>query len=70
MTSMQSRGRTRNQHTVQGRGIGQEGDTVAALLQRGRRIEAIKVYRMLHGVGLKEAKDAVDTILRDLEIDS
>jgi ribosomal protein L7/L12 len=29
-----------------------------------RTIEAIKLYRELHGVGLKEAKDAVDAMSR------
>ena len=33
-----------------------------ALLQNGRKIEAIKVYRERHGVGLKEAKDAVEEL--------
>lgn len=30
------------------------------LVQSGRKIEAIKLYRAMHKVGLKEAKDAVD----------
>ncbi|WP_109505454.1 ribosomal protein L7/L12 [Nocardioides speluncae] len=29
---------------------------------RGRKIEAIKLYRQATGVGLKEAKDAVEEI--------
>ena len=33
---------------------------VDRLLQRGHKIQAIKVYRALHGVGLKEAKEAVE----------
>ena len=33
---------------------------VVAALERGRKIEAIKLLRELKGVGLKEAKDAVD----------
>ena len=32
------------------------------LVQAGKKIEAIKLYRELTGVGLKEAKDAVDGI--------
>ena len=32
----------------------------------GRKIEAIKLYRAATGVGLKEAKDAVDEIEKDL----
>jgi hypothetical protein len=31
-------------------------------LARGHKIEAIKIYRELFGVGLKEAKDAVESI--------
>ena len=37
-------------------------DQVLELLHNGRKIEAIKVYREQHGVGLKEAKDAVEAI--------
>jgi len=29
-------------------------------LQNGRMIDAVKIVREVHGVGLKEAKDAVD----------
>ncbi len=32
------------------------------LLRDGRKIEAIKVYRSVYGVGLKEAKDAVERL--------
>jgi ribosomal protein L7/L12 len=35
-----------------------------ALLDQGRKIEAIKLYRERTGVGLKEAKDAVEAIQR------
>ena len=35
------------------------------LLQAGRKIEAIKVYREFTGKGLKEAKDAVEQIARE-----
>ena len=34
----------------------------------GRKIEAIKLYRESHGVGLKEAKEAVERL--DLESNS
>lgn len=34
---------------------------VDRLVRAGRKIEAIKVYRQLTGVGLKEAKDAVES---------
>ncbi len=40
--------------------LGARGAEIDALLRRGRKIEAIKVYRELTGVGLKEAKNAVD----------
>lgn len=32
-------------------------------LQAGNKIEAIKAYREITGVGLAEAKDAVDSIV-------
>ena len=35
-------------------------DEVAMLLEQGQKIEAIKRYRERTGVGLKEAKDAVE----------
>ncbi len=34
------------------------------LLRQGKKIEAIKIYREQTGVGLKEAKDAVDDMER------
>ena len=37
-------------------------DQLLDLLRRGRKIEAIKVYRAQHGAGLKEAKDAVESL--------
>jgi hypothetical protein len=36
------------------------------LLRAGQKIEAIKMYRLLHGVDLKAAKDAVDARAREL----
>ena len=42
---------------------------VADALFRGRKIEAIKLYRESHGGGLKEAKDFVEQLesrLRDV----
>ena len=33
-------------------------------LRRGNKIEAIKIYRELTGVGLAEAKDAIDKVDR------
>jgi ribosomal protein L7/L12 len=40
---------------------GQFGE-VARLVQAGQKIEAIKLYRTLTGVGLKEAKDAIEQL--------
>lgn len=39
---------------------------VQQLLIAGNKIQAIKLYREMTGLGLKEAKDAVDTMQRDL----
>jgi ribosomal protein L7/L12 len=39
---------------------------IDGLLHAGRKIEAIKRYRELHGVDLKAAKDAVDARAREL----
>jgi len=36
-------------------------------LERGQKIEAIKAYRNLTGAGLKEAKDALDQIEREMQ---
>lgn len=41
----------------------EDGD-VLELLQAKRKIDAIKIYRERHGVGLKEAKDAVEALAR------
>lgn len=35
---------------------------IRSLLERRQKIEAVKIYREEYGVGLKEAKDAVDRI--------
>jgi Ribosomal protein L7/L12 C-terminal domain len=37
-------------------------DGIEALLRNGKKIEAIKVYRERTGLGLREAKDAVEEI--------
>jgi ribosomal protein L7/L12 len=39
---------------------------IVALLQAGKPIQAIKAYRTMTGVGLKEAKDAIDILRADL----
>lgn len=36
------------------------------LLRRGQKIQAIKIYRERNGGGLKEAKDAVEAIERQM----
>jgi hypothetical protein len=45
---------------------GQAPPELAALVQNGKLIEAIKLYRQMTGVGLKEAKDAVDALRTDI----
>ena len=42
---------------------GELSQAVRDLANQGRKIEAIKVYREETGVGLKEAKDAVEAYL-------
>jgi len=39
-------------------------DDIRKLAKKGKTIEAIKLYRERHGVGLKEAKDAVEALKR------
>jgi ribosomal protein L7/L12 len=39
-----------------------EDPRVLELIQAGKKIDAIKLYRELTGVGLAEAKDAVDRL--------
>jgi hypothetical protein len=46
-------------------GRGSDGD-VERLASMGRKIEAIKLYREIHGVDLKSAKEAVDELARRL----
>lgn len=41
---------------------------VLPLLEGGKKIQAIKLYRERTGVGLKEAKDAVEAIARERQI--
>ena len=40
------------------------GDAIVTLVQAGKKIQAIKAYRQATGVGLKDAKDAVENIER------
>ncbi len=44
----------------------EENKQIEDLLRRGNKIEAIRIYRERTGVGLKEAKDAVEEIERRL----
>ena len=39
---------------------------IIALIQRGKPIQAIKVYRQMTGVSLKQAKDAIDALRVEL----
>jgi len=41
-------------------------DSVRELMLRGSKIEAIKAYRMLHGGGLADAKQAVERLAEQL----
>ena len=43
-----------------------EMEAIREMVLLGRKINAIKLYRELYGVGLKEAKDAVDAMERKL----
>ena len=38
---------------------------VLDLMRQGRKIEAVKLYRELHHVGLKEAVDAVEELAKN-----
>ena len=41
-------------------------EQIDQLVRAGRKIDAIKAYRALHGVDLKAAKDAIDARARQL----
>jgi ribosomal protein L7/L12 len=43
---------------------------VKEALFAGRKIEAIRLYRLQTGIGLKEAKDAVETLEKELRTSS
>ncbi|HKY53763.1 MAG TPA: hypothetical protein VJM08_05615 [Anaerolineales bacterium] len=43
---------------------------IRSLLAKGKKIEAVKIYREEYGIGLKEAKDAVDRIEASMPRDS
>ena len=44
--------------------------TLSESIFRGRKIEAIKLYRGMTGLGLKEAKDAVEELEKSLRVTS
>ncbi len=44
--------------------------TLSACIFQGRKIEAIKLYRGMTGLGLKEAKDAVEELEKSLRASS
>jgi ribosomal protein L7/L12 len=48
--------------------MGAPSSDIEALILRGKKIEAIKIYREQTGVGLKEAKDAVEEMQRRLGV--
>lgn len=50
-------------------GQGTDAD-VERLVRARRKIAAIKLYRKIHGGGLKDAKDAVEQLLVGLESES
>jgi len=45
-----------------------DDNSIDALLREGKKINAIKLYRRTHGVGLKEAKEIVDARAAELGI--
>ena len=47
----------------------QQEQQIRELLAQGQKIAAVKLYRELTGVGLKEAKDAIDAIERGEHFD-
>jgi large subunit ribosomal protein L7/L12 len=48
--------------------LGTPSPDIEALILRGEKIEAIRTYREQTGVGLKEAKDAVEDMQRRLGV--
>ncbi|GEM_PF-2916067 len=50
--------------TLEARTVPQSDEGVKELLGRGKKIAAIKLYRQIHNVGLKEAKEAVERLQR------
>ena len=54
-----------NQHPTRREALQTGSALVAALLAQGEKILAIRLYRELHGGGLKEAKEAVEAMGRE-----
>ena len=50
------------------RDLSNPSEEIVSLLEQGRKIEAIKLYREQTGAGLKEAKEAVEEVARQREI--
>ncbi len=44
--------------------------SLSACILRGRKIEAIKLYREMTGLGLKESKDAIEELEQSLRTSS
>ena len=44
----------------------QDLDEITMLIRRGRLLEAIKHYRSVTGQGLKESKDAIELLKKDV----
>lgn len=49
-----------------GQADGEDGRRLVDLVREGRKIEAIKLVREVTGCGLKEGKDAVEKLEREL----
>lgn len=50
--------------------LGKGEEEILSLLEQGRKIEAIKLYRERTGAGLKSAKDAIEAMARERGIAS
>ena len=47
----------------------QRREEIVLALQRGRKIEAIKIYRKVTGLGLVDSKEAIEQLQRELGIE-
>lgn len=48
------------------RAVAHTDDGVRDLIRMKKKIAAIRLYREIHSVGLKEAKEAVESMARDM----